>query len=100
MLRERPLHLAAQASDARELARLIAEGEVVDARNYRMYTPLHIAAGMGASELVAALMAAGADAQASPYSRPHRCTRWPMVESVAAMHGTRSSTASSKPAAR
>ncbi|GIH21583.1 ankyrin repeat domain-containing protein [Rugosimonospora africana] len=63
-LGEGPLHTAAQAGDARKVARLITEGNVVDARNFRMYTPLHIAAGMGASEVVAALMAAGADAGA------------------------------------
>ena len=34
-------------------------GAVVDAGNYRMYTPLHIAARMGASEVVAVLLAAG-----------------------------------------
>ncbi|MGI5238715.1 ankyrin repeat domain-containing protein [Dactylosporangium sp. CA-139066] len=63
-LREGPLHVAAQAGDAQKAARLIAEGAVVDARNYRMYTPLHIAAGMGASDVVEALLAAGADAGA------------------------------------
>ena len=62
--REVPLHAAAQAGDAQIVARLIAEGAVVDARNYRLYTPLHIAAGMGASEVVTALIAAGADAEA------------------------------------
>ena len=63
-LGEGPLHLAAQAGDVQKVARLIAEGAVLDARNSRMYTPLHIAAGMGVSAVAAALMAAGADAQA------------------------------------
>jgi ankyrin repeat protein len=43
---------------------LIAEGAVVDAGNFRLYTPLHFAAGMGASEVVAMLLDAGADAGA------------------------------------
>ena len=63
-LGEGPLHIAAQAGDAQKVARLIAQGNVVDARNFRMYTPLHIAAGIGAFEVVTALMAAGADAGA------------------------------------
>jgi ankyrin repeat protein len=63
-LREGPLHIAAQAGDAQEVARLIAEGAVVDAGNFRLYTPLHVAAGMGASEVVAVLLDAGADAGA------------------------------------
>ncbi|WP_433605698.1 ankyrin repeat domain-containing protein [Dactylosporangium sp. CA-139114] len=60
-LREDPLHIAAQAGDAQKVARLIAEGAVVDAGNIHMYTPLHIAAGMAASEVVAMLLDAGAD---------------------------------------
>lgn len=63
-LREGPLHIAAQAGDAQEVARLIAEGAVVDAGNFRLYTPLHIAAGLGKSEVVAILLDAGANAGA------------------------------------
>src|SRR4051812_32538397 len=63
-LREGSLHIAAQAGDVQEVARLIAEGAVVDAGNFRLYTPLHFAAGMGASEVVAMLLDAGADAGA------------------------------------
>ncbi|MET7396841.1 ankyrin repeat domain-containing protein [Dactylosporangium sp. NPDC005572] len=62
--REGPLHNAAQAGDAQQVARLIAEGVVVDAGDFRMYTPLHIAAGMAAAEVVAMLLDAGADAGA------------------------------------
>jgi ankyrin repeat protein len=64
VLREGPLHIAAQAGDAQKVARLVAEGAVVDAGNYRRYTPLHLAAGIAASEVVAVLLAAGADAAA------------------------------------
>jgi ankyrin repeat protein len=46
------------------VARLVAAGAVEGAGNYRMYTPLHIAAGMAAPEVVAVLLAAGADAGA------------------------------------
>ena len=63
-LREGPLHVAAQAGDAREVARLIAQGAAVDAGNFRLYTPLHLAAGLGAAEVVAMLLGAGADAGA------------------------------------
>ncbi|MEV6842306.1 ankyrin repeat domain-containing protein [Actinoplanes sp. NPDC051411] len=63
-LREGPLHLAVRAGDAQKVARLLADGTVVDARNYRMYTPLHVAAGTGTAEMVAALIGAGADALA------------------------------------
>jgi ankyrin repeat protein len=63
-LGESPLHIAAEAGDRREVARLIAAGAAVDAGNYRRYTPLHVAAGMAASEVVAVLLTAGANAGA------------------------------------
>jgi cytohesin len=63
-LGETPLHIAAEAGDRREVARLIAAGAAVDAGNYRRYTPLHVAAGMAASEVVAVLLTAGANAGA------------------------------------
>lgn len=63
-LREGPLHSAAEAGDAREVARLVAAGEDVNAADYRGVTPLHRAAGVGAAEAFAILLAAGADATA------------------------------------
>ncbi|GAA3944206.1 hypothetical protein Aau02nite_00250 [Amorphoplanes auranticolor] len=42
----------------------MAAGAVVDAGNYRRYTPLHLAAGIAASDVVVILVAAGADAMA------------------------------------
>lgn len=36
-------------------------GGSVNATDYRDYTPLHVAAGMGAAEVVEVLLAAGAD---------------------------------------
>ncbi|MGI5175906.1 ankyrin repeat domain-containing protein [Dactylosporangium sp. CA-152071] len=63
-LRERPLHIAAQAGDAQEVGRLIAEDAAVDAGDSRSFTPLHVAAGVGAAEVVAMLLDAGADARA------------------------------------
>jgi len=63
-VRGSPLHVAAEARDRQEVARLLATGAAVDACNYRKYTPLHMAAGVGAAEVVAVLLAAGADASA------------------------------------
>jgi ankyrin repeat protein len=60
-LREGPLHIAARAGDAQQVARLIAAGAVVDAGDYRMYTPLHLAARIAASEVVAVLLVGGAN---------------------------------------
>ena len=56
--------MAAKAGDGPEVARLLAAGAVVDADDYRRYTPLHLAAGMAAAEVVEMLLAAGAGAMA------------------------------------
>lgn len=49
-LGESPLHIAARAGDGSEVQRLLTAGAVVDAGNYRMYTPLHVAAEVAASD--------------------------------------------------
>jgi ankyrin repeat protein len=60
-LQRTALHAAAETRDAHDVIRLLGDGNDVDPRDYRNYTPLHLAAGVGAAEIIAFLLAAGAD---------------------------------------
>jgi ankyrin repeat protein len=55
------LHSAAETRDAHEVVHLLGDGNVVDPHDYRHYTPVHLAACVGAVDVVALLPAAGAD---------------------------------------
>jgi hypothetical protein len=74
-LRDGPLHHAAQAGDVRRVARLLAEGAAVDARNYRMYTPLHVAAGMGLPRSSRCWWRPAPTPGPSRHSSPRRCMK-------------------------
>jgi len=55
-----PLHYAALKDDAREVRRLIAEGEAPDSSDSQGFTPLHLAAQEHAMAAAAALIDLGA----------------------------------------
>ena len=58
------LHEAALANDAAAVARLVAQGASIDARDSRGLTPLHWAASHDARETVEALVVQGAETDA------------------------------------
>lgn len=55
-----PLHYAALKDDAREVTRLIADGEAPDSSDSQGFTPLHLAAQEHALDAAAALVDLGA----------------------------------------
>jgi ankyrin repeat protein len=60
----RGLHAAAAQGDAKDIARLIAAGEKVDAVDGNRRTPLHVAAHLGHSAAAQALLKGGANPNA------------------------------------
>ena len=61
------LHLAAEEGDVEAIARLVAEGSDIEARDSRGRTPVHVAAFASNDEALRALAEAGADMNALEY---------------------------------